>query len=112
MTTYRQGDILLVPFPFTDQTAVKQRPAVVLSGASYNRDHRDVILAPVTSQTAGRSDEVLIEDWEATGLLNPSAVKPVLSSFDVGLVRRQLGTLSGNDLHAVRALFGRILELI
>jgi hypothetical protein len=31
MTTYEQGDVLLAPFPFTDQTGVKQRPAVVLN---------------------------------------------------------------------------------
>lgn len=50
MTTYRQGDVLLVSFPFTDQSASKQRPAVAVSGDAHNRTHPDVILAPITSQ--------------------------------------------------------------
>jgi len=60
MTTYKQGDVLLAPFPFTDQTAVKQRPAVVLSGAAYNQRHPDIILAPVTSQIGGIRDEARV----------------------------------------------------
>ena len=32
MTFFRQGDVLLVPFPFTDQSGSKQRPAAVVSG--------------------------------------------------------------------------------
>jgi len=38
------GDIVLVPFPFTDQTAAKRRPAVVISAEGYNARHPDVIL--------------------------------------------------------------------
>jgi hypothetical protein len=30
-TDYRFGDLVLVPFPFTDQTGIKKRPAVVVS---------------------------------------------------------------------------------
>lgn len=37
MTAYDFGDVLLVPFPFTDQTGVKQRPAVVVSSSRYQR---------------------------------------------------------------------------
>jgi mRNA interferase MazF len=31
MTEYNFGDIVLVPFPFTDQSTVKKRPAVIVS---------------------------------------------------------------------------------
>ena len=111
MTTYKPGDILLVPFPFTDQTTTKQRPAVVLSSASYNQSHPDLILAPITSKIVRTTDEVLVSDWQLAGLLKASAVKPILASFETSLVRRQLGALSQSDLQAVRELFRRILVL-
>ena len=110
MTAYEPGEVLLVPFPFTDQTAVKQRPAVVLSGRAYNRSHRDLILAPITSQLGGE-DETVLAGWQKAGLLKPSAVKPLLSTFDSSLVRRKLGQLEPHDLAVVRTLFARVLEL-
>ncbi|MFZ1643162.1 MAG: hypothetical protein WAV07_17370 [Candidatus Contendobacter sp.] len=33
---YAFGDVILVPFPFTDQSATKQRPTVVISSSRYN----------------------------------------------------------------------------
>lgn len=50
MTTYEFGDVVLIPFPFTDQTASKKRPAVVVSSNAYNRERLDLILIAVTSQ--------------------------------------------------------------
>ena len=94
MTAYKQGDVLLVPYPFTDQSGSKRRPSVVVSGDAYNQTHSDVILAPITSQIMRTLDEVSLVDWQAAGLLKPSVVKPILSSFDVRLVRRKLGALS------------------
>jgi len=111
MTRFRQGDVLLVPFPFTDQSGSKQRPAIVLSGDAYNQVHPDVILAPATSQVVHAPDEMSLADWQSAGLLKPSVVKPILSSFDVQLVRRKLGELSATDRAQVRALFARILDL-
>lgn len=36
MTSYKFGDVVLVPFPFTDQSASKKRPAVVVSSSAYH----------------------------------------------------------------------------
>lgn len=107
---FKQGDIVLVPFPFTDQSAVKQRPAVVMSSEAYNLVHPDLILAPVTSQIHHAPDEVSLNDWQSAGLLKTSAVKPILSSFDNLLIKRHLGTLSNSDLQSVRLLFKRIFD--
>ena len=49
-TGYSFGDIVLVPFPFTDQSATKRRPAVVVSTERYNQERPDLIIMAVTSQ--------------------------------------------------------------
>jgi mRNA interferase MazF len=105
------GDVLLVPFPFTDQTATKQRPAVVVSSAAYNRERPDVILIAVTSQVhaAPTIGEVAVRDWQAAGLLKPSVIKPILTTVEAGLVRRQLGTLSSRDQTTMRQVLATIL---
>ncbi len=112
MTTYSQGDIVIVPCPFTDQSGTKQRPAVVMSGTAHNQSRADIILAPITSQLRGAVDSLAVTDWQAAGLLRPSVVKPILSTFDARLVRRRLGALSAADRAQVRAFFARVLDLL
>ena len=111
MTSYKQGDILLVRFPFTDLSSTKQRPAVVVSGNEYNRLHLDIILAPITTQIRHAPDEVEPASWQQAGLLKPSAVKPILTTFDMQLVIRKLGALVEADRTKMMTLFAQILDL-
>lgn len=105
------GDVVLVPFPFTDQTASKQRPAVVISTAAYNAARPDIILMAVTSQLRASAayGEVWLADWHAAGLLKPSAVKPVIATLEAPLVIRQLGTLTDADSQALRSALDAII---
>ena len=50
MTPFEFGEILLVAFPFTDQSATKRRPAVVISSEAYHSQRPDVIVMAITSQ--------------------------------------------------------------
>lgn len=110
-TGYEFGDVVLVPFPFTDQTATKKRPAVVVSSRRYHRDRRDLILMAVTSQMRAnaRIGEVMIEGWQEAGLLKPSVLKPLLTSIEKRLVLRKLGSLGKQDRGAVRQALSAIL---
>ena len=49
-TSYRRGDVVLVPFPFTDLSSAKQRPALVVSADAFNVTRDDVLAAAITSQ--------------------------------------------------------------
>ena len=70
---------MLVPFPFTDLSAIKQRPGLVMSPGRLNDARPDVVVAAVTSQipAALAEDEVRLPDAElaACGLPKPSIVK-------------------------------------
>lgn len=110
-TTYEFGDIVLVPFPFTDQTAKKRRPAVVVSSVAYHREHLDLILMALTSQTRPSTSvgEVTIVHWKQAGLLKPSVLKPVLTTLEKGLVLRKLGRLHSQDRTALLKALKQIL---
>lgn len=111
MTSYEFGEVVLVPFPFTDQTTSKKRPAVIISSRNYNRRNLDLILMAVTSQIspALSVDEMLIGAWQQAGLLKPSVIKPVITTLEKGLVLRRLGKLQVNDLAALQSLLVEIL---
>jgi mRNA interferase MazF len=98
------GDVVLVPFPFTSQTASKRRPAVVVSGRAYNTAKPDVVVMAVTSQLRASAvlGEVFVKNWKAAGLLKPSTIKPVFATLEQSLVIRRLGTLASVDQEALR----------
>jgi mRNA interferase MazF len=45
-----QGDIVLLPVPFTDLSSQKRRPAIVISSSAYNRNGPDVVVVAMTSR--------------------------------------------------------------
>ncbi len=109
--SYSFGDIVLVPFPFTDQSTTKRRPAVVVSSSRYNSERPDLIIMAVTSQArpAGSLGEIQIGAWQAAGLIKPSVVKPVITTIEASLVIRRLGQLNDEDQQALKRAINTIL---
>jgi len=108
---YCFGDIIVVSFPFTDQTATKKRPAVVISSEVYQRDRPDLILMAITSQLrpAPVVGDVAVVHWQAAGLLKPSVIKPLITTIEARLVLRHLGQLHADDQKALRHVLTLVL---
>jgi mRNA interferase MazF len=99
MTSYKFGDIVLVPFPFTDQTTTKKRPAIIVSSEAYQDKKLDLILMAVTSRSKPTLafGEVRVDEWQKAGLLKPSVIKPVLTTVEKALIVKKLGRLEEHD---------------
>ena len=59
-----QRTIVLVPFPYSDQTGKKVRPALVISNDVFNK-REDVIICALTSRTASRPYSLLLTSKDA-----------------------------------------------
>jgi mRNA interferase MazF len=110
-TVHVFGEVVLVPFPFTNQSGSKKRPAVVVSSNDYNANRRDLIIMAITSQvrTPPGFGEAGVADWQTAGLIKPSVLKPVFTTIEQTLVVRTMGTLSASDLHTLRELVARVI---
>lgn len=113
MTGYRRGDIVLVPFPFSDQSTVKKRPAVIISSDVYNEFSADCIIMAITSQTGKTSDigECVLNNWNEAGLLKPSAIKAAISTIERTLIIRKIGRLSSKDFRLMEDTLKELLDL-
>ena len=68
MTSYEQGEVVLVRFAFTDEAGAKRRPAVIVSIGDYHHDRQEAIIAAITSNV----DRLLVGDnliagWQEAG---------------------------------------------
>lgn len=99
-------DVVLVPFPFSDQSGTKQRPAVIVSSDTYSTRRRDLVILAITSQLRSPPGfaEALVADWRAAGLIKPSAFKTVFATIEQALVIRSLGNLAAVDNASLRGI--------
>ncbi len=95
-----RGDIVLLPFPFSEGEATRQRPALVLSGRAYHESCADCIVAMITGRVdaAPRPGDHLISHWREAGLLRPSLARAKLTTISRRRVRKRLGALRSEDL--------------
>lgn len=108
MAKFVKGDIVVVPFPFSDLTQAKRRPALVVSVLEGD----DLILCQVTSQFVKDSYAISIEgkDFEEGGLKQKSNIRPNrLFTADSHIVLYRIGNLKKDKLNEI---IEKIIEIV
>jgi mRNA interferase MazF len=109
--TYKPFDVVVVPFPFTDRSAIKRRPALILSDEmQFNRATGHAVLAMITSQkNPDWPLDTPITGSRQAGLTAPSKVRMKLFTLDHRLIVKKIGTLTNKDRKAVTTSLRRLL---
>lgn len=100
MGKFVKGDVVVIPFPFSDLTASKRRPAVILADLPGD----DFIMSQITSKDVADSMSIAVEPNEITGglLSTVSNIRPnKLFTADGGIVLYKVGALKKEKLGAV-----------
>jgi len=103
-----KGDVVIVPFPFSDLSATRRRPALVV--ATLTGD--DVILCQITSRNVSDNYAIPItdSDFVTGGLRQNSNVRPNrLFTADSNIILYQAGRLSNAK---VQEIITRIIQII
>lgn len=112
MTGYKQRDIVLVDFGFSEETGSKKRPALIISGDDYHHSRNELIVMAITSNVK-RSlvGDTKIDEWKSAGLLYPSLVAGIIRTIKQAMVIRKLGVLTQHDFQKVQSSIKKALHL-
>lgn len=108
MGRFVKGDVVVVPFPFSDLSSAKRRPALVL--AELEKDDR--ILCQITSRPVGDQDALPLDqaDFEVGGLRQASNVRPNrLFTADSRLMLYSAGKVHTDTLSRI---VDRVVEIL
>jgi len=95
-----KGEVVIVPFPFSDLSQVKRRPALVI--AELRGDDR--ILCQITSQSYDDpySIPLVSSDFKTGGLKKESWVRPnKIFTFESSLIERSVARLNSRKLDEI-----------
>ncbi len=112
----KQGTIVLTPFPFTDLSTTKRRPAIVIS--KDNEQSGDVVVAYISSKITNQiseTDYLLMsshEEFQHTGLSKDSIFKlNKLVTIDKKLFTGELGNISDEILKEILIRLKKVFGL-
>ncbi|MCE7979946.1 MAG: type II toxin-antitoxin system PemK/MazF family toxin [Caldilinea sp. CFX5] len=107
---YRRGDVIAVPYEYSDLSGGKVRPAVIISSDAYNLAQPDIVVAGVSTQIHKASAyDYLLKDWAAARLRYPSLVRGRLLTLEQSLVRQVVGRLTAVDFAGVEDVLAKLL---
>ena len=104
-----KGDVVVLPFPFSDLSASKRRPALVVAQGEYG----DVILCQITSKPkrGAESVEVRDKDFQEGKLKITSYIRPrKIFTADLGLILYRIGRIKKEKAGEVEDAICKIVK--
>lgn len=99
------GDIVLLKFPFTDGKTFKRRPALVIN----DFEDGDIVVCRITSQIYKTKNDILIDDWDKSGLKLPSVIRVhKIATLNIELVEIIMGQIDNPTKEKVRTNISKL----
>ena len=112
MATFNQGDVVKVPFPYTDRATRQFRPALVVSSGGIEDAHGLVWVLMITSaENKGWAGDVAVGNLRAAGLPAPSLIRTAKIATLEAADATKLGRVGAATLRQVLAKVGAELVL-
>jgi len=108
MGKFVKGEVVVVPFPFSDLSSTKRRPALVIAALEGD----DVILCQITSKSVSDiySIPLSLSDFKSGTITQDSNIRPNrLFTADSNIILYQAGELKPSKLQEV---VNKIIEII
>jgi mRNA interferase MazF len=108
-----QGEIVLIPVPFTDLFSQKRRPVIVVSNDAYNRTSADVIVVAMTSSPAAapHSFRITSTDLVEGSLNRPGTVRvDKIYTLAQAIVVKKFGKVSPQIVQRIRQLLETVTK--
>lgn len=112
MPSFEQGDVIKVPFPYTDRPVRQFRPALVISTGGIEDRHGLLWVTMITSaRNRGWAEDVPVENLSRAGLPAASVIRAAkVATIETGDATK-LGRVTGTALQQVLAAIGREMGL-
>ncbi len=99
--TCDQWEVVVVPFPFTEQPGTKRRPALVLSKKGFNEHGHSLLMMITTRAHSPWPGDTDIREHAVAGLHAPCKVRLKAFTLDNRLILKKIGVLSPADRQTV-----------
>lgn len=108
---YNRGEIVLIPVPFTDLSATKKRPVMIISNDAYNNTNQDILVAAVTSNLIKPGISITFTDMVQGRLPKPSVIRSdKLYTLNQGIVIKSIGRVYEQVLDSVQTEIIRLIS--
>lgn len=102
MPTFEQGDVIKIPFPYTDRPTRQSRPALVVSTGKIEELHGLLWVVMITSaQNRAWPKDVLVANLKQAGLPSPSVIRIVKIATIEASAASKIGSLTSSQLNEV-----------
>ena len=109
---FKQGEVVLVPMPFSDLSESKPRPALIISNDAHNSKVDDIVVCGITSNIRDEEFSVIIEQKDMAEGILPflSRIKvDKLFTLEKRIIKRKLGRIKPEVLAKVKKEFARLI---
>ncbi len=103
---FKQKELVLLPYPFTDQEGSKVRPAIIISNDNFNKKCQDCVMVPLTTVIKDEPYSIIInqDDLSSGKLIKPSRIRiDKIFTINKNLIMMQIGKIDDKTFLKIKS---------